>query len=423
MEIPMSIDRLLGLNLRIPDYQRPYRWGTHNIAQLLEDIGNALSGRDRYGGGFRYRVGTVILHEQTERSKKVYDIVDGQQRIISFALLKYYLDESFRGSILRKKFGSKDSLRNIHDNFRLIRDWFQYKRDEEDSYREALDRILEAIVISVEKESEAFQLFDSQNTRGKPLAPHDLLKAYHLREMKGYRYEMEDAVTKWEAHSPEDIRVLFDDYLFPVMNWSRRIKNRPFTAKEIDAYKGIREDSSYTYARRAGRAAPFFQIAEPFLAGNDFFEMVEHYLTLKRNIETEMRDNGAFREMYQVLQARGSTGIGYARNLFYCALLSYYDRFHNFDEKAVKKLFSWAYMLRVDMEALGNDSINKYAVGENDGGRYTNGIPMFFVICTARTHAEVANLPVKVLMEKAGMNEEREGLLVMLKKLNGYDEK
>ncbi len=30
---------------------------------------------------------------------------------------------------------------------------------------------------------EAFQFFDSQNARGKPLAPYDLLKAYHLRSL------------------------------------------------------------------------------------------------------------------------------------------------------------------------------------------------------------------------------------------------
>ena len=31
---------------------------------------------------------------------------------------------------------------------------------------------------------EAFRVFDSQNYRGKALAPHDLLKAHHLREMR-----------------------------------------------------------------------------------------------------------------------------------------------------------------------------------------------------------------------------------------------
>ena len=62
------------------------------------------------------------------------------------------------------------------------------------------------VVIQVGKESEAFQLFDSQNTRGRALDPHDLLKAYHLREMQNDKYEMEYAVTKWEAKDGAKIR-------------------------------------------------------------------------------------------------------------------------------------------------------------------------------------------------------------------------
>ncbi|MCP6237196.1 hypothetical protein NL436_27315, partial [Klebsiella pneumoniae] len=41
----------------------------------------------------------------------------------------------------------------------------------------------ELIEVTLDDLSEAFQFFDSQNARGKALAPHDLLKAYHLREM------------------------------------------------------------------------------------------------------------------------------------------------------------------------------------------------------------------------------------------------
>lgn len=42
--------------------------------------------------------------------------------------------------------------------------------------------------------------------------------------------------------------------------------------------------SGYFYARRAGKAMLYFQISEPFIAGNDFFEMVEHYMYLLQDI-------------------------------------------------------------------------------------------------------------------------------------------
>ena len=48
--------------------------------------------------------------------------------------------------------------------------------------------------------SEAFQFFDSQNARGVDLAPHDLLKAFHLREMQNNVSEKKQTkiVETWE---------------------------------------------------------------------------------------------------------------------------------------------------------------------------------------------------------------------------------
>ncbi len=251
--------------------------------------------------------------------------------------------------------------------------------------------------------------------------PHDLLKAYHLREMKNYPYEMEHAVTKWEAKDTSQIRDLFDLYLFPVWNWSRGIKSRPFTAKEIDTYKGISEGSTYSYARRASKAMPYFQITEPFIAGNDFFEMVEHYMYLLRDVKAEISNNKAFSDIKEVLNKKSdSAGFGYTKNLFYCALLCYYDKFHNFDEMAVKKLFSWAFMLRVDMENLGFDSINKYAVGDESNQRYSNTIAMFSRISFARIHTEISGLQIRVLrINDAPASEKWTSLYMKLKQMNG----
>lgn len=427
-----SVNKLLKMKLDIPDYQRSYKWVIQNIEDLISDITNAISDADRYRTEFKYRIGTIILHKTESKN---YDVVDGQQRIISLVLIKQCIEPSFTCTILEKDFTNRVTQLNIHRNYTFIREWFSLKSEEEkEAFKKAFAEILEVVVICVEKVSEAFQLFDSQNTRGKALDPHDLLKAYHLREMKKYPYEMEHAVTKWEAKNTEKIRELFDLYLFPIWNWSRGIKSRPFTAKEIDTYKGIAEGSTYSYARRASRAMPYFQITEPFIAGNDFFEMVEHYMYLLRDIESEICNNPKFKEIKIVICSGkdadtpeemekikfGSAGFGYTKNLFYCALLCYYDKFHNFDEMAVKKLFSWAFMLRVDMENLGFDSINKYAIGD-DNTRYTNTVAMFSKISFARLHNEIAALPITVKRENdVPANEKWKDLYRDINKINGY---
>ena len=414
-----SVNELLKMNLDIPDYQRPYKWTIQNITDLLSDITNSITDAERYRTGFKYRIGTIIIHNT---DKGISDVVDGQQRIISLTLIKQCIEPGFESSILNKEFSNKVTQTNIHNNYNFIREWFSLKSEEtKRSFIKAFADILEVVVISVEKVEEAFQLFDSQNTRGKELDPHDLLKAYHLREMKKYPYEMEHAVTKWEAKDTSQIRDLFDLYLFPIWNWSRGIKSRPFTAKEIDTYKGINEGSTYTYARRASRAMPYFQITEPFIAGNDFFEMVEHYIYLLRDVKAEISNNTAFSDIKEVLQTKsGSAGFGYTKNLFYCALLCYYDKFHNFDEMAVKKLFSWSFMIRVDMENLGFDSINKYAVGEENNYRYSNTIAMFSKISFARMHTEISGLQVKVLRSNdAPASSKWNPLYLKLKEMNG----
>lgn len=420
----ISVNELLNAKLIIPGYQRPYKWTLRNVDDLLNDIANAIFDAGKHGTEFRYRIGTIIVNPN---SKGCLDIVDGQQRIVTLSLLKKYLVPTFQNKILKQPFTNKITQNNIHDNYMYIREWFSLREHDKKDFIRALADILEVVFISVEEVSAAFQLFDSQNARGKELDPHDLLKAYHLREMKRYPYEMEHAVTKWEAKKTKEIKELFDLYLYPIWNWSRGIKSRPFSVKEIDTYKGIGEDTQYTYARRAGKAMPYFQITEPFIAGNDFFEMVDHYMLLLQDVKKEIKNNSAFETIKLILgedkddgAEKGSVGFRYAKNLFYCALLCYYDKFHLFDEMAVKKLFTWAFMLRVDLENLGFDSINKYAIGGEAISRYTNNIPVFLRISMARLHNEISGIQVTVRHDGNGdMNKERSEVYSCLMKMNG----
>jgi len=418
-----SVKSLLEMDLYIPEYQRPYKWTDKNIVDLLCDIDNALYDAEKYKN-FNYRVGTIILHNDPEKENNKYGIVDGQQRIISLLLLQVYLDKSSVCGLLSFHFTDKITQANIHNNFHFIKDWFALKTPEyKEKVKNALENILEVVVISVSKEAEAFQLFDSQNTRGKPLYPHDLLKAYHLREMKNYPYEMQHAVTKWEAVKTKEIKELFELYLFPIRQWTSCNKSFNFSANDIDVYKGIDENSHYTYAKRANKAMPYFQITESFIAGNDFFEMVEHYLKMLSDVKNEINTNNNHSEINKWLEnkkAKSSSGFSFAKNLFFCAVLCYYDRFRNFDEQVIKKLFSWAFILRVDMSSLGFDSINKYAIGENEG-RYTNKIAMFSKIYNARLHREIANMKIEIKRDPDNAASENwEELYKNLKELNGY---
>ena len=395
----LSVEELLGKNLVIPNYQRPYKWTERNITDLLLDIQKSIEDHKRYPDSFKYRVGTIILHEVKNQDQ--YEIVDGQQRVLSFVLLKLCLNSEFSCSLLNQNFTNKDTQKNLYENYKTIREWLLSLSDQiKSEINQALADILEVVVITVSEISEAFQLFDSQNSRGKALYPHDLLKAYHLREIHD-KYDMQNAVVKWESKRPKKIRELFDLYLFPIWNWSKRRKSGDFSATNIDIYKGIGRDSTYTYARRANNAMPYFLITEPFIAGVDFFAMVEHYMQMLQNIKEEIDSNKDFGPIKAILEDKSfAAGMTYARNLFYCALFCYYDRFHNFDIMAVKKLFVWAMMVRVDMQSLGFDTINRYAIGLGDNDKYSNALPVISMITTARKHTDISSMRLNIKDEK-----------------------
>lgn len=384
-------DLLSTGDLAIPDYQRPYKWTKRNIEELLTDISKAIEEGQKYGKSYKYRIGTILIHNSQDG--KLY-IVDGQQRVISIALVCLYLSPSFHSDLTDHCFSDNVSKQNIRDNYMFIRQWFTLQGDaEKKRFLGALKDIIEVIVITVDEESEAFQLFDSQNSRGKALYPHDLLKAYHLRKMNSSLSEMEHAVKKWEDEEPSEIKELFSDYIFPIFNWSKKAKTDTFSDRNIEVFKGADIKESYTYAMRAFKSSPIFQISEPFIAGNDFFEYVGHYIQLLRDIKKELEQNGEFSAIQEILSDK-SSGLKYCKTLFYCVLLSYYDRFHCFDKMAVLRLFTWSFMIRTDMQHLGYDTINKYAIGEYNS-QYSNNLPVFSLIANARKHADISNLTVE----------------------------
>ncbi len=401
-----NIDYLLNIEkLNIPIYQRPYEWSRNNILELLSDINTAIEKQKQFGNNFRYRIGTIILHKNQENNDYTLDIVDGQQRIISLMLIKKYLDKDFKCNLLETKFTNKITISNISQNYKYIEDYFAFRKDLKQSFINAFTNLLEVVIIKVGDISEAFQLFDSQNSKGKDLEPLDLLKAYHLRKMDNEdekpKKEMIELWNKNKNGKEDKIEELFNIYLFPIYNWLypnysrlKEKKNNDFTKDDIDIYKGIDIDSTYSYAKKAKKVMECFQITDSFISGKSFFEMVNYYINLLDEIKEKLNGQKYF-YITDILNEYGDTyQLKYVKDLFYCAILFYYDRFNNLNEEVVRKLFVWSFMLRADLKFVQKDSINKYAIGEYSWN-HTNQIPIFEKIKYARTEEEIANIEIK----------------------------
>ena len=281
------------VNLCVPIYQRPYKWTARNAIQLLDDIIDAKNRNKE-----RYRVGTLILHQTNNR----YDIVDGQQRAITFSLLLSALGEKNIAFLQQEIYDNEFNNHNIANNYNALYRRVGLKSEESElavehqremeRLKEYIENRCELIVVITPDISEAFQFFDSQNARGKALYPHDLLKAYHLREMNDISEDETEKIVKgWEQVSQRGLADFFGNYLYRIKEWVNGNKATVLNEHNIHIFKGITRSartpyaqfykSAYCYADMVNSSAmPFvsgtqnvnaFQLNTPVIAGKPFF--------------------------------------------------------------------------------------------------------------------------------------------------------
>lgn len=419
-----------NIRLTIPEYQRPYKWTARNAIQLLDDIIEAKNASKEV-----YRVGTLILHRDKDREgRDRYNIVDGQQRTITFSLLLYALYELEKGEnrkeikfLNQQLYGNSYSRHNIPNNLNAFRrrtyknpageENIDHVRDMR-QLRDFIETQCEMIVVITSDLSEAFQFFDSQNARGKALYPHDLLKAYHLREMTDVdEATTEQIVKEWEKAPQHKLASFFGDYLYRIKEWVNGNWAYGLDEHNIYKFKGITRKahspyaqfykSAYSYATLINSSAmPFvtgskeanaFQLNTPIIAGKPFFDYTKHYY----KILDDIRDNSRYEGFYikgnvivKTLDKHFSRGVGnrITRLLFDTALLLYVDRFcpatyptqvdTELFEQFVVDAFVWAYSLRAQYRNLGWQSAQNYVLERSDK---VNALNIYKAIVAADT--------------------------------------
>ena len=441
----ISVKQLLDIsNLRIPEYQRPYKWTEKNVNQLIDDIRDNL---DKSA----YRIGTLVIHNNKEEG--ALDIVDGQQRTITLFLLAlriypiiennkdlqrhvFLRDDSLESFKPKSKFSFSNLItkQNIQKNFKAME---RRNSDLEDwNFLKFFFNQCEFVKVVIDDVSEAFQFFDSQNARGKDLEPHDLLKAYHLREMNCSSTEQDrlNAVKEWENMDTNELSSLFSQYLYRIKNWGRDRSARYFTKDDVDAFKGISpnleerfpytkiyriahyyvdEFNSSCHSKILHESFGFpFQIDQVIINGKRFFEYVSYYARMREEIEKDR----SFDVLHLVNNhmSHGRTGDGYVRNLFYCALMAYIDKFgKEYLSRVVEKIFTWAYTLRLKLYSVDIESADNYALNWGHAK-----FPMFKLIRDAGRPQEILNVELDILHECRATKED--DIIAKLSKLGYY---
>ncbi|MBP1889334.1 hypothetical protein J2Z53_000915 [Clostridium moniliforme] len=314
-------------------------------------------------------------------------------------------------SLLKEKY-SKLSNDVILTNFGVLSKRVnELNHDEGEKYKNYLLNQCTMVQIVTDSEQEAFQFFDSQNSRGKELAPHDLLKSYHLREMRSEDENQKvKIISKWENMDQDDLDNLFKSYLYPLIQWYKGKDGLGYNSSKIDYFKGIKVTNIYDYAIyhkasnlyveqfNANVSNEFiafkqlnqFQLTQPLIAGRRFFNYTIHYGILLEKIQKQI--NGIYKKD-EIPDKR--SGDIYIKQLYECSLLFFADRFgiESLTKYVIQQLYSWSYSLRLAMNAVYPQTINKYAKGQHERANY--GINMFSEISEMSDPEELKLLVLK----------------------------
>lgn len=406
----ITIKELFKLNLAIPEYQRPYSWHVKSTNTLFMDTYEAYKQRIS-----EYRIGSVILHKKD----KNYYIVDGQQRITTLCILLYCLGDKNK-TLLNEQYSSL-SENAIINNFQILsKKVSELQESQVLEYKNYLLENCTLVKIVTDEEQEAFQFFDSQNSRGKELAPHDLLKSYHLREMNNEDENLKiKIINNWENKKQGKLEELFKDYLFPLTQWYKWKNGLGYSSKNIATFKGIKINNIYNYAiyQKASNlfieqmnnngsveilaAKPLnqFQLTQPLIAGKRFFEYTHHYDDLLEKIQNKIHD--FHKDADEIPSVR--SGDCYIKQLYENVLLFFADRFgiDSITDSVMKQLYTWSYSMRLVMIAVTQQTINKYAIGKHE--RINEGLDLFAKIGEMYEPGEL-NLIIFEKLDEAQVN-------------------
>lgn len=204
---------------RIPLYQRAFAWEDKQLLQLLEDI--------RDNNSDRYYIGSLVVADKED----CYEVVDGQQRLTSLYLLLTCLNKDIKHSLT---FACRDksnyTLEHLMDilNGASIIDQGKVQESiangmrllsEElsngDKYgKDFVQKLANVVIyrIIIPKYTDLNRYFETMNTRGEQLEPHDVLKA-HLMSYYSNRPKEEKAFACiWDACANMDgyVQMHFD---------------------------------------------------------------------------------------------------------------------------------------------------------------------------------------------------------------------
>lgn len=366
--------------LTIPFYQRAYVWSEKMVKIMLEDID------EQRKEGKKYLLGSLIIHidkidetkqndnetkenddEQQNNKRVEFNIVDGQQRLTTLALILRYLQKSNNSASVEKdllddsEFNHNDSKIHISQNYRHIEEsWFKSRKNIQSSIETYLKTNIEFVCVFTNSLDDAFIFFDSANAKGKRLEGYDLIKAFHLRALEDTCKDKIPHYTRFFenlATRQDDLNILINLVLKPAREW---INSKDKQDENIEETMRIYNEFCKEIPQRFRKDEPYpahnsLGILQNFMGGADFFEYLKTFDTHYKR----MKD---FRLYAELNSLKDKGGFDYALKLYLMSSLIYLDKFPNGKVDYMLRLIARAvFSVRVSNEILKRATVIIYA--------------------------------------------------------------
>lgn len=314
-----NLHDLLDMPLNIPEYQRIYCWEEKNVYRLLDDILDLSAKKEYY-------LGNIILQEIKQETNKKYDVIDGQQRLVTLSLILMELGKN-DVSLLRQAFSSDDANTYVAYNRYIIQQYLTKFSDENKrEFIDSLQKLLFSVLILQDSSIDlAYTFFSTQNSRGKALTDYELLKSHHLRYIQSEK-QAEHLATRWdgmllEYENKDDeteraVSRTLGMYLYRLRKWMR--KN---TWIEEEKY---RVKTEFEAAIVIPSIPPFgerFEFNEAIQGGSHFFAFVDRFVDRFNKFKQ--------RPEYRATEIMTGESHWWYRDVFQTFLFAYYIKFGN----------------------------------------------------------------------------------------------
>jgi len=404
--------------LAVPEYQRPYRWTEVQIQKLLQDFKDyQVDYRDCNGNEVcPFYLGSIILHQQSNK----LNIIDGQQRLTTMALIAY-LTKKFKSLSLRYK--APESQQQIKHNLAWL-------ASQNLQLNEIDFTAIHITLVITNSEDEAYRFFETQNTGGVRLKGPDIIKAHHLNVIdKSIPNKTRHYAELWEGLNDINpiINLLLRGRYWEYLNLRKDLKDpsrktMPLHQQErlmvdavVDEFSPsvTGDDVAFgrvmrTYLNNGSEALIQAQVGydlrQPLNSGAntirylEYFQMLRQKYLLKNHNDETLK---AFDKFYHELVCK-LDGCAYLKQLFDTSLLFYISQFGQLHlEVAAKKLFRVVYSRRVS---------NQVAVKEKSVPAFLKEAPMLDWIAKSYTSQQCFDL-----LDQFELNVNPDGIIEAIK--------